>query len=97
MIEDRSLAELWNRGLEDPKGLDQVDTLRFEQMVEEFFYVTMSTFKRAMAAGDPEHWRLTSANLKQWLSMPGASDYWSRCRNQFYEDFATEIDRLLAD
>ena len=97
VIEDRSLAELWNRGLEDPKGLDQVDTLRFEQMVEEFFYVTMSTFKRAIAADDPEHWRLTSANLRQWLSLPGALDYWSRCRDQFYEDFAAEIDRLLAD
>jgi hypothetical protein len=97
VIEDRSLAELWNRGLEDPKGLDQADALRFDSMVEEFLYVSMSTFKRAMAAGDQEHWRLTSAGIRQVVSMPGALDFWSRSRDHYYDDFAVEIDRLLAD
>ena len=97
VIEDGYLAELWNRGLEDPERLDQVDALRFDSIVGECFNAAMSTFRRAMAAGDPEHWRLTAVGLKQVVSLPGALDYWSRCRDQFYEDFAAEIDRLLAD
>ena len=74
-----------------------MNALRFDTMVEEFFYASMSTFMRAMTAGDREHWRLTSAGIKQVVSMPGALDFWSRCRDQFHEDFAVEIDRLAAE
>ena len=98
VIRDRSVAELWNRGLSDPKALDETDAGRFQEMIEEFFYSSFSAFQRAMSVGDPDHWNiLHGRHLKQLLLQRGALDYWSRCRGQFFEDFAAEIERLLAE
>jgi hypothetical protein len=98
LIRDRSVAELWNRGLTDPKALDETDAARFEEMIEEYFYASNSAFQRAMSVGDPDHWNiLHGRQAKQILSQPGALDYWSRCRGQFFRDFAAELDRLLAE
>ena len=98
LIRDRSVAELWNRGLSDPTALDETDASRFGEMIEEFFYSSSTAFQRAMSVGDPDHWNiLHGRHLKKTLSQPGALDYWSRCRAQFFDDFAAEIDRLLAE
>jgi hypothetical protein len=90
----RDTAELWTRGLADPRELDEVDTVRFELLLRTYFYTMQATYRRSQSAAATETWENSRVSLAKMLSNPGAAAYWSASQGGFDRDFFAEVADL---
>jgi hypothetical protein len=97
LIGQRDVAELWERGLLRESSLDSTDSIRFELLLSELLYSWQAVFRRAMHAGDLEHWEAGIPEAVRFvLSRPRPREYWERARSNYIPNFTREIDRLLS-
>ncbi len=95
IIHRKDVADLWVRGLSSGQELDATDQVRFDILLGELIYAWQATFRRAVHAGDKEHWETAYYWVQATLARPRTREFWERTKSTYFSDFAKEIDRML--
>jgi hypothetical protein len=89
LIQDPEIAELYRKGLRDPKGLDPSDRLRFRMLLDTLFLGWLYIFQSGQLPGydnDPY--------IRDTMALPGGKQYWADHKARFDTEFVRHVEAL---
>ena len=90
------LSNIWNRGMADPKSLDDDERLRFRLALHNVIWGLWSQYEQAELTGvSGQVWQSTKPILRRIIGSPGGKWFWSGYKHEFAESFVQEVDGIV--
>ena len=93
IVSNGDVAEIYLKGLRDPKALEPAERLRFNLLANELFYMLQTSLQRAIELGgaDPDE-SIRELVTDSVLRAPGIRIWWNEHRGEFQPGFVAKID-----
>lgn len=98
LFESADMAEIFQRGNEDPDDLDVVSKLRYRLVMQNVIEVMLEIYTQTLITSfSPETWDTQGTTLvKRVLATPGGQWFWATFADNYPADFRANVDRILA-
>ena len=98
IVENADVAELFQRGLADPKSLDTQERIRFAFLLAPFLAVAQLEFLDYKdGLRDSALFERNLSSRLRFLRAPGGREYWDQQRESYDPGFEARVDEWLAD
>ena len=93
----KEVAAIVLQGMSDPESLDEIDQYRFRLIIQNTMDALWDLYSQTVNTGfSPETWKSQGVGLvKRVFTTNGGGGFWTNHRDEYTEEFRTEIDRIL--
>jgi len=93
LIGDPDTADIYIKGLFETETLSRTERLRFNMLVQEFFYILDTSINKMIAIGEGTAEDLVrDLHLDSIVGAPGAQKWWAANKDVFRPEFITLVD-----
>lgn len=98
IVENADVAEIWTRGLKDPRALTEVEWVRFVAYASaQFRLYDSSRVQWLRGRLDTEHWYAVERHALSFGNQPGMAAAWKLRRDWHSPEFRAWFDGLMSD
>jgi hypothetical protein len=93
----KEVAAIVLKGMSDPESLDEIDQYRFRLIIQNTMDALWDLYSQTVNTDfSPETWKSQGVGLvKRVFTTNGGGGFWTNHRDEYTEEFRTEIDRIL--